>query len=47
MLDEGAWDGVGVLGPEAFEAVPFLERMRDVGWDYGMSERSVAGVGYR
>ena len=46
LLDEGAWKGLGVRGPEAFDAVPFLERMRDAGWDYGIRERSVAGVGY-
>jgi saccharopine dehydrogenase-like NADP-dependent oxidoreductase len=46
LLDEGIWKGVGVRGPEAFDAVPFLERMRDAGWDYGIRERSVAGVGY-
>ena len=47
LLDDGAWKGVGVRGPEAFDAVPFLERMRDAGWDYGIHERSAAGVGYR
>jgi hypothetical protein len=33
-----------VLGPEAFDASPFLERMRAAGWDYGMVERSTADV---
>jgi saccharopine dehydrogenase (NAD+, L-lysine-forming) len=46
LLDAGEWRGTGVRGPEAFDAVPFLERMRAAGWDYGMSERSVAGVAY-
>lgn len=27
LLASGAWSGVGVLGPEAFDAVPFLELM--------------------
>ena len=27
LLATGAWSGVGVLGPEAFEAAPFLELM--------------------
>jgi saccharopine dehydrogenase-like NADP-dependent oxidoreductase len=44
LLDEGTWSGSGVRGPESFDAVPFLERMREAGWDYGLSERSVAGV---
>jgi len=25
LLDSGAWTGSGVLGPEAFDAVPFLD----------------------
>jgi saccharopine dehydrogenase (NAD+, L-lysine-forming) len=25
LLDSGAWTGCGVLGPEAFDAVPFLD----------------------
>jgi saccharopine dehydrogenase (NAD+, L-lysine forming) len=44
LLDDGTWSGTGVRGPESFDAVPFLERMRDAGWHYGLSERSVAGV---
>ena len=44
LLDDGSWSGSGVRGPESFDAVPFLERMREAGWDYGLSERSIAGV---
>jgi saccharopine dehydrogenase-like NADP-dependent oxidoreductase len=44
LLNEGAWGGAGVRGPESFDAAPFLERMREAGWDYGIVERSVAGV---
>jgi saccharopine dehydrogenase-like NADP-dependent oxidoreductase len=44
LLAEGTWQGAGVLGPESFDAVPFLERMRAAGWDYGMVERSTADV---
>src|SRR3954467_12534780 len=40
LLDEGTWRGTGVLGPEAFDAVPFLERMEQAGWGHGMVERS-------
>jgi hypothetical protein len=25
LIDSGAWTGSGVLGPEAFDAVPFLD----------------------
>lgn len=40
LLATGKWSGVGVLGPEAFDAVPFLDLMRD-GYDqrFGMEER--------
>ena len=44
LLADGTWKGTGVLGPESFDAVPFLERMRAAGWDYGMVERSTADV---
>jgi saccharopine dehydrogenase-like NADP-dependent oxidoreductase len=47
LLEAGPWRGTGVRGPETFDAIPFLERMRAAGWDYGMSERSVADVAYR
>ena len=26
LLEHGVWQGVGVLGPEAFEPVPFMEK---------------------
>ncbi len=29
LLAAGVWSGVGVLGPEAFDAVPFLDLLRD------------------
>ncbi|MEI6374019.1 MAG: saccharopine dehydrogenase C-terminal domain-containing protein, partial [Actinomycetes bacterium] len=29
LLATGAWSGSGVLGPEAFDAVPFLDLLRD------------------
>ncbi|QAY74771.1 ATP-binding protein [Agromyces protaetiae] len=28
LLSDGTWQGTGVLGPEAFDAVPFLELMK-------------------
>src|SRR5207253_3769720 len=30
LLDEGAWKGRGVLGPEAFPPQPFLERLAEL-----------------
>ncbi len=29
LLDSGAWTGAGVLGPEAFDAVPFLDLLTE------------------
>jgi saccharopine dehydrogenase-like NADP-dependent oxidoreductase len=39
LLAEGAWQGVGVLGPEAFPAAPFLELLADYGAPHAVSER--------
>ena len=39
LLAEGAWGGVGVLGPEAFPAQPFLDKLADYGWPHGIDER--------
>ena len=38
LLATGAWSGSGVLGPEAFDAVPFLDLLRDHGSPWGMRE---------
>jgi saccharopine dehydrogenase (NAD+, L-lysine forming) len=38
LLDEGAWRGSGVLGPEAFPPTPFLERLADLGAPHGRVE---------
>jgi saccharopine dehydrogenase-like NADP-dependent oxidoreductase len=40
LLARGAWAGTGVLGPEAFDAVPFLELLAEYGAPHGLSERS-------
>ena len=45
LLSSGVWGGKGVLGPEAFDAVPFLELMRlpiedgGYGQAWGMEDR--------
>ena len=45
LLAQGTWSGVGVLGPEAFDAVPFLELMATpeaeggYGQAWGLEER--------
>jgi saccharopine dehydrogenase (NAD+, L-lysine forming) len=38
LLAEGVWEGAGVLGPEAFPAGPFLERLAEVGAPHGLVE---------
>jgi saccharopine dehydrogenase-like NADP-dependent oxidoreductase len=41
LLATGKWSGVGVLGPEAFDAVPYLELMEHgYGQKYGVRWRS-------
>lgn len=41
LLHEKTWRGVGVHGPEAFDAVPFMKRMRGYGFPYKVQERAV------
>src|SRR5437763_2695881 len=41
LLDEGIWTGTGVLGPEAFPAAPYLERLQDLGAPHGSVELPV------
>jgi saccharopine dehydrogenase-like NADP-dependent oxidoreductase len=38
LLASGAWSGSGVLGPEAFDAVPFLDLLTAYGSPWGMRE---------
>jgi saccharopine dehydrogenase (NAD+, L-lysine-forming) len=38
LLASGTWSGSGVLGPEAFDAVPFLELLTAYGSPWGMRE---------
>jgi saccharopine dehydrogenase (NAD+, L-lysine forming) len=39
LLATGAWSGSGVLGPEAFEPMPFLELLTAYGSPWGMQDR--------
>jgi len=38
LLRSGAWQGKGVLGPEAFPAKPFMDKMAEYGFPYGIME---------
>jgi saccharopine dehydrogenase-like NADP-dependent oxidoreductase len=40
LLANGTWSGTGVLGPEAFEARPFLDLLGDYGSPWGMEDRA-------
>jgi saccharopine dehydrogenase-like NADP-dependent oxidoreductase len=39
LLAAGVWSGAGVLGPEAFDAVAFLDLLADYGSPHGVDER--------
>ncbi len=39
LLATGVWQGAGVLGPEAFDAVPFLDLLADHGSPHALEER--------
>ena len=43
LLEEGAWKGAGVLGPEAFPPKPFLERLGELGSPHGQMELAPSG----
>lgn len=38
LLSRGTWKGAGVLGPEAFDAVPFLDLLNDYGAPWGQRD---------
>jgi saccharopine dehydrogenase (NAD+, L-lysine-forming) len=45
LLDQGTWQGAGVLGPEAFPPAPFLARLADLGAPHGVMELGGNGRG--
>lgn len=38
LIEHGVWKGAGVFGPEAFDPVPFMSKMADYGFPYGIKE---------
>src|SRR5512138_313432 len=38
LLEHGIWSGKGVLGPEAFDSVPFMEKMAEYEFPYKIRE---------
>ena len=43
LLANGTWSGAGVLGPEAFDAVPYLDLLTAYGSPWGMEDRTPVG----
>jgi len=43
LLARGTWKGTGVLGPEAFDAVPFLDLLTEYGSPWGIKELDPVG----
>ena len=39
LLADGVWEGTGVLGPEAFDPVPFLDLLADYGSPHALEDR--------
>jgi saccharopine dehydrogenase-like NADP-dependent oxidoreductase len=44
LLARGDWKGSGVIGPESFDPVPFLDLLAEYGSPHGISERSPEGL---
>jgi saccharopine dehydrogenase (NAD+, L-lysine forming) len=40
LIANGVWSGAGVLGPEAFDAVPFLDLLTEYGSPWAIQERA-------
>jgi saccharopine dehydrogenase-like NADP-dependent oxidoreductase len=38
LIEHGIWKGKGVVGPEVFDPIPFMEKMQEYGFPYGMKE---------
>jgi saccharopine dehydrogenase-like NADP-dependent oxidoreductase len=44
LLSQGIWSGAGVLGPEAFDAAPFLQLLAEYGAPHAVEEREPRAV---
>jgi saccharopine dehydrogenase (NAD+, L-lysine-forming) len=38
LIKDGIWGGAGVLGPEAFDPIPFMNKMAEYGFPYNIKE---------
>ena len=39
LLATGVWSGAGVLGPEAFDSVPFLDKLVEYGTPWQLRQQ--------
>jgi saccharopine dehydrogenase-like NADP-dependent oxidoreductase len=44
LVEHGQWKGVGVLGPEAFEPDPYMDKMAEYGFPYGIKEMTKEAI---
>jgi len=42
LIAKGIWQGSGVIGPEAFDPIPFMERMEAYGFPYRIKEMQIS-----
>jgi saccharopine dehydrogenase (NAD+, L-lysine-forming) len=47
LLATGKWEGVGVLGPEAFDPDPFMDLMSQYDFPYGINEMQTTPEGIK
>ena len=38
LINNSTWKGIGVFGPEAFDPIPFMDKMEEYGFPYGIQE---------
>jgi saccharopine dehydrogenase (NAD+, L-lysine forming) len=43
LIAKGSWSGAGVLGPEAFDAQPFLDLLNEYGPGWGIRYENGTG----
>ena len=44
LIEHGQWKGAGVLGPEAFDPIPFMDKMAEYEFPYGIKEMTKEAV---
>jgi len=47
LLATGKWEGIGVLGPEAFDPDPFIDLMAQYDFPYGINEMKTTPEGIK